>query len=179
MLDPRLHGAPIPMVPAPMPGPYHQLGYFTGFPDPMMFNTAKSHKNRRKSGAGINLGTDHVKHRRTRSGCFMCRGRRVKVCWKLKLEKPLKTLSDSFQCDETRPVCERELQPELSYVIKQRNTDVVKVVRRVTAIAFIQTLLTRRLELGPAVSSKTLLPQHHRLAPLHQTQMRMKRQSKS
>ncbi|GAB7334437.1 hypothetical protein MBLNU13_g06440t1 [Cladosporium sp. NU13] len=33
-------------------------------------------------------GADHIKHRRTRSGCFTCRQRRVK-------------------CDETRPMCER------------------------------------------------------------------------
>ncbi|KAF2836000.1 hypothetical protein M501DRAFT_940621 [Patellaria atrata CBS 101060] len=33
-------------------------------------------------------GTDHVKHRRTRSGCYTCRNRRVK-------------------CDETHPICER------------------------------------------------------------------------
>ncbi|KAI9878327.1 MAG: hypothetical protein M1830_001226 [Pleopsidium flavum] len=33
-------------------------------------------------------GSDHVKHRRTRSGCYTCRTRRVK-------------------CDETNPICER------------------------------------------------------------------------
>ncbi|SMR52759.1 unnamed protein product [Zymoseptoria tritici ST99CH_1E4] len=33
-------------------------------------------------------GSDHVKHRRTRSGCYTCRQRRVK-------------------CDETHPICER------------------------------------------------------------------------
>ncbi|KAF5020988.1 hypothetical protein F66182_6969 [Fusarium sp. NRRL 66182] len=87
-LDHRLRGAPMPMVSAPMPGPYQQLGYFTGFPDPMMFNPSKSHKSRRKSTAGTPAAVDHVKHRRTRSGCFMCRSRRVK-------------------CDETRPICER------------------------------------------------------------------------
>ncbi|KAJ4011664.1 hypothetical protein NW752_008672 [Fusarium irregulare] len=61
-----------------MPGPYQQLGYFTGFPDPMMFNPGKSQKARRKSAAGTPAAVDHVKHRRTRSGCFMCRSRRVK-----------------------------------------------------------------------------------------------------
>ncbi|KAL8692803.1 MAG: hypothetical protein Q9218_002245 [Villophora microphyllina] len=41
------------------------------------------------SGAARALpGTEHTKHRRTRSGCFTCRQRRVK-------------------CDETRPKCER------------------------------------------------------------------------
>ncbi|RFN51264.1 transcription factor [Fusarium flagelliforme] len=88
MLDPRMHGASVHMMPATMPGPYQQLGYFTGFPDPMMFNPGKSQKARRKSAAGTPAAVDHVKHRRTRSGCFMCRSRRVK-------------------CDETRPICER------------------------------------------------------------------------
>ncbi|KAF4994737.1 hypothetical protein FGRMN_5591 [Fusarium graminum] len=88
MLDPRMHGAPMPMVSAPMPDPYQQLGYFTGFPDPMMFNSTKSQKARRKSAAGTPAAVDQVKHRRTRSGCFMCRSRRVK-------------------CDESRPICER------------------------------------------------------------------------
>lgn len=37
--------------------------------------TPKTARNRRKGATG-----DQVKHRRTRSGCFTCRGRRVKVC---------------------------------------------------------------------------------------------------
>ncbi|CAM1511443.1 Fc.00g089560.m01.CDS01 [Cosmosporella sp. VM-42] len=78
----------MPLTPVSIPGPYQQLGYFTGFPEPMMFNAGKSQKGRRKSGAGLGPGVEHVKHRRTRSGCFMCRSRRVK-------------------CDETRPICER------------------------------------------------------------------------
>ncbi|KAM0368440.1 hypothetical protein ACHAPK_006957, partial [Fusarium culmorum] len=65
-------------MPATIPGPYQQLGYFTGFPDPMMFNPGKSQKSRRKSAAGTPTAIDQVKHRRTRSGCFMCRSRRVK-----------------------------------------------------------------------------------------------------
>ncbi|KAL6913514.1 hypothetical protein FSHL1_011189 [Fusarium sambucinum] len=88
MLDPRMHGTPMHMMPATIPGPYQQLGYFTGFPDPMMFNPGKSQKSRRKSAAGTPAAVDQVKHRRTRSGCFMCRSRRVK-------------------CDENRPICER------------------------------------------------------------------------
>ncbi|WXC65226.1 hypothetical protein SNK03_011032 [Fusarium graminearum] len=88
MLDQQIHGAPMHMMPATIPGPYQQLGYFTGFPDPMMFNPGKSQKSRRKSAAGTPTAIDQVKHRRTRSGCFMCRSRRVK-------------------CDENRPVCER------------------------------------------------------------------------
>lgn len=45
----------------------------------------KAQRTRRKPVSG----PDHVKHRRTRSGCFTCRSRRVK-------------------CDETRPTCESE-----------------------------------------------------------------------
>ncbi|KAL7276103.1 hypothetical protein RUND412_000921 [Rhizina undulata] len=46
--------------------------------------SSKPSRARRKSAPG----TDPVKHRRTRSGCFTCRTRRVK-------------------CDETHPICER------------------------------------------------------------------------
>ena len=38
--------------------------------------TASPSKPRRK----LLPGSDHVKHRRTRSGCYTCRARRVKVC---------------------------------------------------------------------------------------------------
>ncbi|KAI1142292.1 hypothetical protein F5Y05DRAFT_220805 [Hypoxylon sp. FL0543] len=80
------HPAHMGNVSPPLTTPYQSLGYFTGFPDPIMFQApkAQSHRNRKKSAAG----TDHVKHRRTRSGCYTCRSRRVK-------------------CDETHPVCER------------------------------------------------------------------------
>ncbi|KAI1342334.1 hypothetical protein F5Y15DRAFT_412844 [Xylariaceae sp. FL0016] len=69
-----------------MSNPYQSLGYFTGFPEPIMFQAPKtqSSRSRKKSTPGM----DHVKHRRTRSGCYTCRSRRVK-------------------CDETRPICER------------------------------------------------------------------------
>ncbi|UNI21720.1 hypothetical protein JDV02_007680 [Purpureocillium takamizusanense] len=65
-----------------------RLGYIRSFPEPTFPNTPKPSKGRRKVAATVGNGTDHVKHRRTRSGCFMCRSRRVK-------------------CDETRPICER------------------------------------------------------------------------
>ncbi|KAI6376737.1 hypothetical protein MCOR25_002702 [Pyricularia grisea] len=66
-------------------GSYQNIGYFTGFPEPIMFNSVpKASRSRRKSAQGV----DHVKHRRTRSGCFTCRTRRVK-------------------CDETHPICDR------------------------------------------------------------------------
>ncbi|KAI1850088.1 hypothetical protein JX266_004467 [Neoarthrinium moseri] len=66
--------------------PYENMGYFAGFTDPIMFQPPKAQnpRNRRKSAPGL----DHVKHRRTRSGCYTCRSRRVK-------------------CDETHPICER------------------------------------------------------------------------
>ncbi|KAF6814442.1 C6 finger domain-containing protein [Colletotrichum musicola] len=81
---PQFSGSQVAMMGGAMPGPYSNLGYFTGFPDPVGFSAPKSSRNRRKSAPGL----DHVKHRRTRSGCYMCRSRRVK-------------------CDETRPVCDR------------------------------------------------------------------------
>ncbi|KAI0202289.1 hypothetical protein F4808DRAFT_71615 [Astrocystis sublimbata] len=70
----------------PLTNQYQSLGYYTGFPDPIMFQEPKSQNNRskKKSSAGL----DHVKHRRTRSGCYTCRSRRVK-------------------CDEKHPICDR------------------------------------------------------------------------
>lgn len=60
------------------------VSYYTGFPEPIIqYQPPKAQRNRRKSAPG----PDHIKHRRTRSGCFTCRGRRVK-------------------CDEGRPICE-------------------------------------------------------------------------
>jgi hypothetical protein len=56
------------------PNPYQSLGYFTGFPEPVTFNAPKSQRNRRKSAPVLD-----IKHRRTRSGCYTCRSRRVKV----------------------------------------------------------------------------------------------------
>ncbi|KAH8193728.1 hypothetical protein TruAng_012106 [Truncatella angustata] len=77
----QLDGSEMPII-----NPYESLGYVTGFPDPIMFQPPKPQhsRSRRKSAPGI----DHVKHRRTRSGCYTCRSRRVK-------------------CDETHPTCER------------------------------------------------------------------------
>src|SRR5437868_6744088 len=62
---------------APPTSQYQSLGYYTGFPDPIVFQDQKpqSSRSRKKSNPGI----DHVKHRRTRSGCYTCRSRRVKV----------------------------------------------------------------------------------------------------
>jgi len=76
----------VPMTMTPMSNPYQSLGYFTGFPEPIMLNTPKSQRSRRKSQPGL----EHIKHRRTRSGCYTCRSRRVKV------RSSLKTLLLSF-----------------------------------------------------------------------------------
>ncbi|CZR62407.1 related to C6 finger domain protein [Phialocephala subalpina] len=62
---------------------YANLNYLFGVQDPTMI-APKPNRNRRKS----NQGSDHTKHRRTRSGCYTCRSRRVK-------------------CDEAHPICER------------------------------------------------------------------------
>ncbi|RDL33609.1 uncharacterized protein BP5553_07977 [Venustampulla echinocandica] len=62
---------------------YADLNYLFGTQDPAML-VPKPSRNRRKS----TQGSEHTKHRRTRSGCYTCRSRRVK-------------------CDEARPICER------------------------------------------------------------------------
>ncbi|EGX91188.1 C6 finger domain protein, putative [Cordyceps militaris CM01] len=71
-----------------MPINYQNFGHFTGFPGPSFAFQPSISKGRRKSASAASADTEQVKHRRTRSGCFTCRGRRVK-------------------CDETRPICER------------------------------------------------------------------------
>lgn len=87
----QLPGGHMPMQGNSVPLAYQGtqgLGYLRSFPEAAFPNTSKPSKGRRKVASSVGNGTDHVKHRRTRSGCFMCRSRRVK-------------------CDETRPVCER------------------------------------------------------------------------
>ena len=78
------HGASIPEQQAPVLGlgttpisPAYQNigGYFNSYPEPIMFSAPKAQRSRRKSAPGL----DHIKHRRTRSGCYTCRSRRVKV----------------------------------------------------------------------------------------------------
>jgi hypothetical protein len=53
---------------------YADLHYLFGAQDTTMI-APKSNRSRRKS----SQGSEHTKHRRTRSGCYTCRGRRVKV----------------------------------------------------------------------------------------------------
>ncbi|CAI6337554.1 unnamed protein product [Periconia digitata] len=91
------YGQPIPESPIyrSMPGAFVQypevplqqqpyIGQYEDTPGPPMDNAQNNNARvRRRSGPG-----DQVKHRRTRSGCYTCRQRRVK-------------------CDENRPQCER------------------------------------------------------------------------
>ncbi|KAF2731651.1 hypothetical protein EJ04DRAFT_363804 [Polyplosphaeria fusca] len=90
---PMPHGLHEGAMYQPMPGsfvsygePHMQQPYMGPFEDgpPSIEPTqAAGGRMRRRPAPG-----DHVKHRRTRSGCFTCRNRRVK-------------------CDETHPICER------------------------------------------------------------------------
>ena len=90
-LPPHLHQQPamvmgMPAIgPSPGPSQYSSLGFYTGFPEPLMYNAQKYQRHRRKSAPGM----EQIKHRRTRSGCYTCRSRRIK-------------------CDEGRPACERK-----------------------------------------------------------------------
>jgi len=80
----QLPGGHIPMQGNSVPLAYQGtqgLGYLRSFPEAAFPNTSKPSKGRRKVASSVGNGTDHVKHRRTRSGCFMCRSRRVKVRW--------------------------------------------------------------------------------------------------
>jgi len=81
---PAIAGVPVlSTIAGPLPGSF-ALTYVPAFPESAHYPT-KPAKGRRKPAPP---GTDHVKHRRTRSGCYTCRTRRVK-------------------CDETRTICER------------------------------------------------------------------------
>ena len=56
-------------------------------------------------------GSDHVKHRRTRSGCYTCRSRRVKVRYSPSLREVHSTDGSArSQCDEIHPTC-KSLRP--------------------------------------------------------------------
>lgn len=108
-----------------MANPFQSLGYFTGFPDPAMFQTPKSQssRSRKKSIPGM----DHVKHRRTRSGCYTCRSRRVKVSNPAsRVVMPMNVLNRT-QCDETRPICERK---DLLFQLAKKELTVSRVSER-------------------------------------------------
>jgi hypothetical protein len=53
------------------------------------------------------LPGEQAKFRRTRSGCYTCRTRRVKV----DLSDYSVSLTDAPQCDEARPICDRMFAP--------------------------------------------------------------------
>lgn len=76
-LQPHSTAMPMGSGPSSTAPPFQGIGYFSGFPDPIMFQAPKpaNSRSRKKSTPGL----DHVKHRRTRSGCYTCRSRRVKV----------------------------------------------------------------------------------------------------
>ena len=74
---PYLPGSHLPVNTVPVN--YQNFGHFTGFPGPSFAFQPATAKGRRKSASTAAADAEQVKHRRTRSGCFTCRGRRVKV----------------------------------------------------------------------------------------------------
>jgi hypothetical protein len=74
-------GVALPMSTPPIHSPYpSNLGYFAAYAEPTIINAPKASKSRRRSAANQGgANSDQVKHRRTRSGCYTCRSRRVKV----------------------------------------------------------------------------------------------------
>lgn len=82
----RLSVSTLPNSSLSMPGPImrtsyhtHTLGDLKAFSDQSMLHISNAGRSRKQSMTAPAFGTEHVKHRRTRSGCFMCRSRRVKV----------------------------------------------------------------------------------------------------
>lgn len=73
-------GVGLPLSTPPIHSPYpSNMGYFAGYTEPAIINAPKASKSRRRSAASMSGNLDQVKHRRTRSGCYTCRSRRVKV----------------------------------------------------------------------------------------------------
>ncbi|PSS05298.1 hypothetical protein BD289DRAFT_457598 [Coniella lustricola] len=96
--------------PLTMGSSHSPVGYAGYSEQTIDYHPPKNSRHRRKSAPG----SDHVKHRRTRSGCFTCRSRRVK-------------------CDEARPTCDRCrkgkrdcVYPDLSTSTKPSSTQDVK-----------------------------------------------------
>lgn len=78
-------------------------------------NTRKDGNNRKRR--STNAG-EQVKHRRTRSGCLTCRGRRVKVSTSISWSSDLRNHATyTSQCDESHPMCQRK-QPIYSIIFK-------------------------------------------------------------
>lgn len=74
---PFLAAPQLPVNAAPIN--YQNFGYFPGYPGQAFSFHPPVSKGRRKSSSAITTDAEQVKHRRTRSGCYTCRGRRVKV----------------------------------------------------------------------------------------------------
>lgn len=74
---PYLPGSHLPINAVPVN--YQNFGQFAGFPGSSFAFQSATAKGRRKSASAAAADAEQVKHRRTRSGCFTCRGRRVKV----------------------------------------------------------------------------------------------------
>jgi hypothetical protein len=95
-----------PGVPGPFvqyPDSHLQSGYVDQFDDgsgSMGGAQGANARTRRRPIPG-----EQVKHRRTRSGCFTCRQRRVKVGAH---REGRRTVLTCWQCDENHPICERE-----------------------------------------------------------------------
>lgn len=101
-----------PISPATAPTTFHNFSYLPDFSEITSSGSSKSQKGRRKSASSAS-GAEAVKHRRTRSGCFTCRSRRVKVIVLLPTSRACRTIqlphANNEQCDENRPICERKL----------------------------------------------------------------------
>jgi hypothetical protein len=81
-----LQGSSSGINPSMTTAPFSNASYFPGLQDSGASSAPKGQKGRRKSNAGLGPDFNAVKHRRTRSGCFMCRSRRVKVSHTLETE---------------------------------------------------------------------------------------------
>jgi hypothetical protein len=102
---PTFRASPLPLGSSPVGEFYSQTpGLYHDLQGPVMYDGAKT-KSRKK--LAVNASGDAVKHRRTRSGCYTCRSRRVKVS-EPRGDHLLEMLT-SIQCDEKRPICERML----------------------------------------------------------------------
>jgi len=87
-------------------------------------------------------GPDHVKHRRTRSGCYTCRQRRVKVWKAAAMRSGVFVLTLDLQCDETRPTCERRFLTDPAYCLTHSLTSCAQDVERESESACTRTPTT-------------------------------------
>jgi hypothetical protein len=98
--SPIYHSMPgsfIPYADPQMQQPY--MGQYEEVPGAMDSSQGGNARVRRRPGPG-----DQVKHRRTRSGCYTCRQRRVKVS--LSPTRASASILTILKCDETHPMCD-------------------------------------------------------------------------